>query len=484
MRTVARRVQSVDDLLFAAVARTEVTVLDRVVPRLTRAADHGVLWFAVAGALAASGPTGRRAAARGLASLGLASVLANGPAKWSVRRSRPLLTDVPALRRLARQPLTTSFPSGHSASAAAFTVGVVRESPALAVPVGALAAAVAYGRVHTGVHYPSDVVAGLALGAAAAAMVQRLWPRTAAPGRPAAAPAAAPALPDGAGLVVVVNADAGPADAREVVGRVVAGLPRAEVVLCERAEDLPGLLRSAARRATALGVAGGDGTLGSAAEVAVDAGVPLAVLPTGTLNHFAGELGIADIEDVAHAVRSGTAAAVSVGVVDDGRPRWFLNTFSLGVYPELVRRRSRRQRWIGKWPALAVALWEVLRDGTPVTAEVAGRRRRLWLLFVGNGRYRQSALPSAGRERLDDEVLDVRVVDADRRWARARVVATAVTGRLARSRAYERTTASELTLAVDPGASFARDGEAEPAPQRFVLRSQSRRLVVYRPAAG
>src|SRR4029079_11803238 len=126
------------------------------------------------------------------------------------RRRRPDHTLVPALRQLRRQPRTTSFPSGHSASAAAFATGVALQAPAIGVPVAAVAAAVAYSRVHTGVHYPSDVVVGAAIGAGTAVALRRAWPVV--PERPATTRAATrvpEGIADGAGLVVVANADAG-----------------------------------------------------------------------------------------------------------------------------------------------------------------------------------------------------------------------------------------------------------------------------------
>ena len=83
-----------DRWLFTRVARTDTPWLDAVVPRLTSSADKGLLWFGAAGALALTGTRGRRAAVRGLMSLSVASGLANGPAKWVVRRKRPLLTGI------------------------------------------------------------------------------------------------------------------------------------------------------------------------------------------------------------------------------------------------------------------------------------------------------------------------------------------------------------------------------------------------------
>src|SRR5450759_4792221 len=137
----------------------ESTVLDEVLPRLSRAADHSVLWIGIAGGLALSGRSGRRVAGRGLVALSLASATTNVLLKRASGRRRPPSGLV---------PFTTSFPSGHAASAAAFTTAVVLELPWSAVPLVPLAGAVAASRVVIGVHYPSDVVAGVALGVAAA----------------------------------------------------------------------------------------------------------------------------------------------------------------------------------------------------------------------------------------------------------------------------------------------------------------------------
>src|SRR3954470_5329091 len=175
------RLDQADLALYRRAALWHAPVLDRVLPKLTSAADHGVLWMGVAAVLAGSG--NRRAAVRGLASLATASAIANVPAKLSARRDRPQLHPVPVPRRLLRQPTTSSFPSGHSASAAAFATGVAMESPLIGVPVAVAAAGVAYGRVHTGVHYPGDVVAGVALGIGSALLVRRVWPVP--PDRPA-----------------------------------------------------------------------------------------------------------------------------------------------------------------------------------------------------------------------------------------------------------------------------------------------------------
>ncbi len=178
-----------DKKLFQAVASRHWPGAERVLPRLSHSANHGRLWLALAAGMAATGhrPT-RRAAVRGVASLALASLTVNTVAKRSVRRTRPLVPVVPMVRRLRRQPITTSFPSGHSASAAAFAVGVALESPRWGAVVAPIAASVAFSRVYTGAHYPSDVLVGSALGAGAALAVRGLVPT-----RSQLAPAAPPA---------------------------------------------------------------------------------------------------------------------------------------------------------------------------------------------------------------------------------------------------------------------------------------------------
>lgn len=476
------RLDALDVGLYRRAAQRNSRVLDAVLPRLTRSADHGLLWGAVAVALAASGTrTGRRAALRGSLALGLASAFTNIPAKLLTRRPRPDLQPVPVVRRLTRQPLTTSFPSGHSASAAAFALGVSLEAPVLALPVGALAAGVAYGRVHTGVHYPGDVAAGIAVGCAAALTVRRAWPVPAPRPDVEQRPAQAPALEHGEGLVVVVNRQSG--SSGRMQAEIQEHLPAAEVVAVD-GEDVPDALERAARSGRVLGVAGGDGTVGTAAAAALAAGVPLAVLPGGTLNHFAAELGVSSVADVAAAIEQGCAVAVDLGrVLPDSDDVVFVNTFAIGVYPELVRERELHERRFGKWPALLVATVRLLRRARPVQLEVDGEERRLWTLFVGNGHYHPAGFAPSWRDRLDDGTVDVRLVDATAPGARTRLALAVLTGRLGRSTTYEQRVVAELPVRpLQEGLTIALDGEVRPAPPEMLLRSTGERLVVYRPA--
>jgi undecaprenyl-diphosphatase len=480
------------------VAAHHAPALDVVLPRLTRTANHGVLWWAVAAGLGATRGPRRRAAVRGLLALGIASGVANVPAKLSIRRPRPSLTDVPVARRLRRQPLTTSFPSGHSASAAAFAVGVAMEAPITGAAVGALAAAVAYSRVYVGVHYPGDVLAGVALGAGSALITARTWPRRpTSPARARSAPGKAPALPGGAGLVIVVNAGAGSAAGPlggglggGIVTRLRDLMPDAEIVEPGEDDDLLDVMRQAAARAEALGVAGGDGTVNCAAAAALEAQLPLAVFPAGTLDHFAREAGLESAADTADAVTAGQGCEVDVGWVqsDPEQPPGaiFLNTASLGSYPELVAARERLEDYLGKWPAMVLGAVRVLRRGKELELTVDGEHRRVWLLFVGNGGYRPSGFAPTYRPHLDDGLLDVRILDAQQPWSRTRLVLALLSGRLGRSKVYEQRYTTQLRVAKrggEPALSLARDGEVGDQPGTLLLRTHPRRLVIYRPSS-
>jgi len=174
-----RDAQRVDAALYAAIARTPTPALDRAMARLSHAADYSRLSLASATFLAlARGRAGRRAAAHGLAAVGVTASLVNVAAKPLGRRGRPDRTGerVP-LARHVRMPRSTSFPSGHTAAGFAFATGVGHVLPSAAVPLRALAALVGYSRVHTGVHYPGDVVAGALIGTALAQATTRALDR-------------------------------------------------------------------------------------------------------------------------------------------------------------------------------------------------------------------------------------------------------------------------------------------------------------------
>ncbi len=157
---------AVDRAVYRAIASTPTPTLDEPLRRLSNLASHSKLWLGIAGTLfGLGGPTGRRVAVTGMVAVGVTSAFVNLPMKFATRRARPDrdTAGVPEPRRVP-MPETTSFPSGHSASGFAFAAAVGASLPGLAVALRGLAAAVAYSRVHTGVHYPGDVVVGSLVG--------------------------------------------------------------------------------------------------------------------------------------------------------------------------------------------------------------------------------------------------------------------------------------------------------------------------------
>ncbi len=289
--------------------------------------------------------------------------------------------------------------------------------------------------------------------------------------------------PDGTGVGVVVNAGAGAvrlASSADVAGMLRTALPAAAVVVLDDPADLPGELERVARSgARVVGVAGGDGSINTAAGVALRHHLPLVVVPAGTLNHLARDLGVETVEDAAEAVRRGTAIDIDVARIA-GRP--FLNTASLGSYVDIVDARKALEPRIGKWAALVVALARVLRRGSPIEVELDGRRRRLWAVFVGNCRYRPDGMAPTWRDRLDDGQLDVRLADASHPFSRARLVIAVVTGRLHRSPVFRtwRTTGLRVRCADGP-LRLARDGETFDGSEEFDVVKHGDRLAVYAP---
>ena len=164
LSALARDARRLDLAVFDAITQTPTPSLDESMRQLTQAADYSRLWLASAVILATTrGARGRRAALTGLASVAVSSAVVNLLIKPLSGRRRPGRDDV-AVARQAPMPTSTSFPSGHSASAFAFATGVGAVLPLEAVPIRALAAAVSYSRVHTGVHYPADAIAGAFVG--------------------------------------------------------------------------------------------------------------------------------------------------------------------------------------------------------------------------------------------------------------------------------------------------------------------------------
>jgi undecaprenyl-diphosphatase len=281
---------------------------------------------------------------------------------------------------------------------------------------------------------------------------------------------------DGAGVRIVVNPTAGPAWSSAATDELRAALPRADVVELHEGDDLCELLRDP--RFSVIGAAGGDGSLSAAAAVAAERGVPLLAVPGGTLNHLARDLGLASTDDAIAGLRDGGIACIDVGTAGD---RTFVNTLSFGGYRAVVDARERLERFLGKWPALLVALlWELPRM-RPCRLEVDGVRMDVWLGWIGNGGYEPSGLGPAWREDLADGILDVRLLHAGR-LARTRFLVAALLGRLRRLDVYsERRCASLQVRSLDGPLRLVADGETFDGGTELVVGKRTRSLQIVLP---
>jgi membrane-associated phospholipid phosphatase len=159
----------------AATRRSRATGL---LGQATEATDGAKLWVAVALILAAvGGRRGRRAAAQGVSALVVVSPLVNGVLKQLSRRRRPTGILAVGLRQRGHAPKTSSCPSGHAASAAAFAVAASAARPVLTLPLVTAAAVTGFSRVQAGRHFPTDVVAGAAVGATCGWATHMAWSR-------------------------------------------------------------------------------------------------------------------------------------------------------------------------------------------------------------------------------------------------------------------------------------------------------------------
>lgn len=253
---------------------------------------------------------------------------------------------------------------------------------------------------------------------------------------------------------VILNAAAG-------TGACKAALNRLEAIIGERGldacfslarsgEELVALAERAARDAgTRLVVAGGgDGTINAVASQLIGTDKALGVLPFGTLNHFAKDLGIPlDPDDAARLLAEGRTTRVDVGEVNG---RYFLNNSSLGLYPTLVRERERLQErgGYGKWSAFLRAAFAVLRryPFVSVRLEADGQRliRRTPFVFVGNNRYELEAFNVGGRARLDRGELCLHTTRDTGRLGLARLALRALFGRLGRDKDFDSLCAREV----------------------------------------
>ncbi len=291
---------------------------------------------------------------------------------------------------------------------------------------------------------------------------------------------------------VIVNATAGTAG-DEVLRASLAELFReagleARVHIARDGAEAFAEARAAAERdgATALIAGGGDGTIGAIASLLAGTPKALGVLPLGTFNHFAKDLGVpSDITEAARVAASGRVVAVDVGEVNG---RVFVNNSSIGIYPRIVRRRQRQQERLGrgKWAAFLFAAVAVFRlyPFLVVRLNVDGRMmlRRTPFVFVGNNVYQMEGLSVGARQRLDAGVLSLYVTHRTGRMGLAVLALRALFGRLRAAKDFDALTAREVWIETRRPRRLrvATDGEVTVmrTPLRYRIRPGALRVIV------
>lgn len=270
-------------------------------------------------------------------------------------------------------------------------------------------------------------------------------------------------------VAIVVNPGGGSADGVDLEGVRVHELAEGE--------DLDRVLRDLADEAVAvLGVAGGDGSVGCAAQVACDRDRVLWVVPAGTLNHFARDLGLQTPDDARESLSAGRTAAVDVGDADGV---CFVNNASLGAYGDLVRRREAIERRLPKRLALLIAAARTLRSAAPMGIAIDGVHQSAYLVFAGNNSYTGAGLTA--RESLQAGMLDVRVLSAEGRLPRLSALWAVLTSPHGRSRWLTQSLRPEVTIHLDALARLAHDGEVRDVSGQVTFRSRPRALRVLVP---
>ncbi len=230
---------------------------------------------------------------------------------------------------------------------------------------------------------------------------------------------------------------------------------------------------------------GGDGTVSGVAGAICDTGKTLGVLPLGTLNHFAKDLKIPlDLEGAVATLVHGSTIEVDVGEVNG---RVFINNSSIGLYPDIVRRRDREQRLgkLGKWRAMLKGFIAAMRNYRMMRVRLRTPEgeffRRTPFVFIGNNEYNLQGFGAGGRPSLDSGQFCVWVARGTRPWGLLRLGLRAFFGRLDGARDFEAHSGAEFELVPRRRkVSVARDGETEIAevPLLYRLRPRALRVLV------
>lgn len=290
-------------------------------------------------------------------------------------------------------------------------------------------------------------------------------------------------------MEVIVNVGSGTDDKSDVRQQLTdafaaAGI-NARIHVARNGDELVSLGRQAlASGAQTIVAGGGDGTISAIAAIVAGTEARLGVLPLGTLNHFAKDIGVP--LDLAGAVRNlttGRTAQIDIGEVNG---HVFINNSSLGIYPRLVRMRERIQRQgLSKWRAFAVALYTVLRRYPLVAVRLiaGGQRlvRRTSFVFIGNNEYETASFRMGVRKQLDGARLSIYTAPVRGRFELFKLFVKAFFGRISEQDNFDILSATEASVETRRRTiRVALDGEVKRlrTPLSYRVRPAALRVIV------
>ncbi len=261
----------------------------------------------------------------------------------------------------------------------------------------------------------------------------------------------------------------------------------ARVTLAASGADMIDAAKAAVAEGLAIVVAGGgDGTINAVASVLAGTETSFGVLPLGTLNHFAKDMGIPlDLDQAIANVAEGIPKRVDVGEVND---RIFLNNSSLGLYPDMVRDREKQQRRLGrgKWPAALWATMGALRRYPFLSVRFKldngdEHARHTPFVFIGNNEYTMEGFAIGERSRLDGGRLSLYVAQRPGRLGLLRMAWSALCGTLAQERDFDVLHTAGMDIETrHKRLRVATDGEVTvmSTPLRYQIRPGALRVIV------
>jgi diacylglycerol kinase family enzyme len=292
-------------------------------------------------------------------------------------------------------------------------------------------------------------------------------------------------------MIVLLNGSAGGGTKDEVPAQVASYLQKldasARIELATSGEHLAQLARDAVAGPEELIVAGGgDGTVSTVAGAVAGTNKVLGVLPLGTLNHFAKDIGVPlPLEAAVATLVHGEVKTIDVGQVNE---EVFINNSSIGLYPEIVRRRDKEQQLFNrsKWPAMVKAFFAALREYRFVRVQVRtdGRvfARTTPFVFVGNNPYDLDGFGIGGRSELSTGKLCFWLARGTRPLGILRLGARALFGRLRGARDFEAHCGEAFEVATpERRLRVALDGETRWMEGPLQYRSWRRALKVIGP---